>query len=801
MARHQTTPVRTVGRFGLCALALAVVVSADSRASRRVTQSIDAEDSTPYRVALAELGKLDARQGTPESRSEILVRNLSRYFTVYLVPSDQEELRRLLGTAQRMTQQVARILYRGGQAAATQAGSASVEAEHIDLVLDSLLPSEPSPFGEQIFFPGVAPTVLEDWDLRALADTGLAWEALGGLADAEVATAESPLPMTGDAARRLAEGVNAYGLLIFRLGGEHAKTGLDTHVRTSHLRAAGKTIRDRAEGKPSPIGEVPERPETGSLFTDVTAAFGLDDRHVTSEWLSRFRRYGPIAPTFSGGGVAAGDLDGDGWDDLVLCGGNGCRSWINREGRRFENTTAASGLRIDGEARSPLLADFDNDGDLDLFVTYARDSNRLFENVGGGRFRDVTQQSGLFLEGDISGPATTADFDGDGRLDLYVGNFGNYLAGDSAWVAQDAKNAMANRLYLQSEDGPLRFVESAVGVGDEGWAQALSHVDYDLDGDQDIYIANDFGRNQLLRNDGQGRFEAVGESTGSDDPYHGMNVAFADLNRDRRPDIFITNIWFWASAKREVTETNTLLLSAPDGGYERSTAPALVEHDSSWAWAALFFDVENDGDDDLFVANGFTDYMTFVQYREHPEIPDQLYATNNGDTANLFFRGDGSGLPSELVADSGTELPGTNSRSAALLDVDRDGDLDLVVTTFHDSARLFRNDAAEPHRALTLQLVGDPGKGSPRDAIGATVIARSGDFYAWRTVQGGEGYLGMSTLPVEIGTGELDAVDLEVLWPSGERQTFEGVATGRALRLEQGSSELAVRWSFAAPDP
>ncbi|MEM1250641.1 MAG: CRTAC1 family protein, partial [Acidobacteriota bacterium] len=768
---------------------------------RAGSEGIAAEDSAPYRVALAELSKIEARNGTLQSRTEILVNNLSRYFVVYLVPSDQEELRRVLGTAQRMTQQVARILYRGGQAAATQSGASRVEAVHIERVLESLLPSRPSTFGETVFFPEVSPTPLEEWDLRALADTGLAWEALGALADTEVATATAPLAMSEEAARRIAEGVNAYGLLVFRLGGQHAKASLDTHVRTSHLREAGKTIRDRAEGKVSPILESPQLAEAGSLFSDVTDAVGIDFRHVTAEWLGRFRRYGPTAPTFSGGGVAAGDLDGDGWDDLVLCGGRGCRSFANRQGQRFEETTATTKIGVDGEARSPLLADFDNDGDPDLFVTYARDTNRLFENLGDGRFRDITETSGLVLEGDISGPATTADFNGDGLLDLYVGNFGNYLGGDSAWVALDAKNAMPNRLYLQSRERPLTFVESPTG-GDEGWAQALSHLDYDLDGDQDLYVANDFGRNQLLRNDGSGRFESAGAATRSDDPHHGMNVAFADLNRDRRPDIFVTNIWFWASAKREVTETNTLLLSDEDGGYADSDAAALLDHDSGWAWAALFFDVENDGDDDLFVANGFTDYMTFVQYRKHPETPDQLYPVNNGRSANLFFRGDGSGLPSELVEGSGVELAGINSRSAALLDYDRDGDLDLVVTTFHEQTRLFRNDSDRKHRALSVQLVGDPAAGSSRDAIGATVVATGEDgFYAWRAVQGGEGYLGMNTLAVEIGAGDRERLDLEIVWPNGERQSVEAVATGRALRIEQGREEPTLRWAFDGSTP
>ncbi len=784
----------------LCAATTAAQAPEPTAADRQ-----RAETSAPYRVALEKLGELEAREGTRRARSEILMRNLSRYFTTYVVPPEADELRRVLGTAQRMTQQAARLFYRASQAAASGSGATRVTPAHVEAVARSLLPTGASREADRlVFFPEAEPVVLETWDLEALLDTGLAWEALGNLAEAEILRNPGALPLRDDAATALAEQVNRYGLLVFRLAGRHAKAQLAPHVRTSHLRDAGKTIAARAKGEPSPIGRPPTPAEAGLLFRDATDALGIDFEHTSSSWISRFRRFGPIAPTFSGGGVAAGDLDLDGWDDLVVCGGRGCQAWRNEGGERFATEAAWSAISVAGEARAPVLADFDNDGDLDLFVTYARDTNRIFENLGPGKgFRDVTEASGLAREGDISGPACAVDVDGDGRLDLYVGNFGNYLAGESAWVAQDAKNGMANRLYVNQ--GGLRFAETKAGVEDTGWAQALSHLDYDGDGDQDLYVANDFGRNQLLENDGTGTFTPAGERTGSDDRHHGMNVAFADLNRDLLPDIFVTNIWFWASARREVTETNTLLLSQREADgvtYRESDAAALLDHDSSWAWAGLFFDVENDGDDDLFVSNGFTDYMTFVQYREHPEIPNQLYATSNARTPNLFFRGSGEGMPSELVEGSGVELDGINSRSAALLDYDRDGDLDLAVTTFHDRLRLFENIAPAGGGALTVALVGDPGRGTPRDAIGATVVARASegagppDLQVWRAVQGGEGYLGMNSLPLEFGVGSATAVDLEITWPGGEVQRVRGLEPGRAVRIEQGREDATVLWTF-----
>jgi hypothetical protein len=380
-------------------------------------------------------------------------------------------------------------------------------------------------------------------------------------------------------------------------------------------------------------------------------------------------------------------------------------------------------------------------------------------------------------------------------LDLYVGNFGNYLAGESPWSPTDSTNGMPNRLYRNR--GGLRFedVSAAAGIGNTGWAQALSHLDFDRDGDQDIYIANDFGRNELLVNDGEGAFEAGGKATGSDDAFHGMNVAFADLNEDAFADIFVTNIWFWNSLSRMVTETNTLLLSDPqaDGSlaYRRSDDPSIAEHDTGWSWAGLFFDQENDGDDDLYFVNGFTDYLTFIQHRPHPERPDQLYPIHNARDPNRFFRNE-AGLPSVLVPDSGAELPDVNSRSVALLDYDRDGDLDVAVSTFHSEARLFRNDGVpEANHFLAVELVGDPARGSSRDAIGAQLIARGEDgLYVWRMVNGGEGYLGMSALPLHLGLGATETVDLEILWPGGERQVVEGVTADRFVRIRQGEQTV-----------
>ncbi len=203
--------------------------------------------------------------------------------------------------------------------------------------------------------------------------------------------------------------------------------------------------------------------------------------------------------------------------------------------------------------------------------------------------------------------------------------------------------------------------------------------------------------------------------------------------------------------------------------------------------------MENDGDDDLYVVNGNNAYFTFFQERMHPDRADQYYPRNHDRESNLLFRNE-AGRFLHVDSGSGTEIDDTNSRGLALLDMDRDGDLDLAVSTFHSRPRLLRNDAAsgEGHW-LVVELAGDPEQGTSRDAIGARVIARSDDgLYVWRSVQGGEGYLSMSTLPLEFGLGGATRVDLEIVWPGRRRQEIRGVRGDRAIRIVQGREPVEL---------
>ncbi len=773
------------------AAALVAVYALLCGGARAAEISAEPAAETLARVAERGMTALAAHDGTDRSRTRLLTFNLSRYFAAYPVPDELGEVGRLVGTADRVARAFAAAVFRAAGRAAREQGDGTIGAAEVGLALETALPARLSDAGDRIFFPRLpepSRVTIEAIDLEALADTGFGWNALGWLAAEGLDEEPEPTPIREEAAVLLARGAEAYGLLLFRLGGEIARAEYADFVATRHLRAAAREITARSGGTvespppaaADPAGEPPP-------FADVTASSGIRFRHVTSDWLSRFRRYGPPAPTFSGGGATAADLDGDGWDDLVLCGGRGCSLYRNLGEGRFGDVTARAGLAAPGEARMALAADFDGDELPDLFVTYARDGSRLFANRGDLTFEDVSSASGLSRPGEISGPATTFDCDGDGDLDLYVGNFGDYLAGELPWVGRDARNGLPNRLFVNA--GGLRFEEAPAdaAAGGRGWTQALSHVDFDGDGDQDVYVANDFGRNDLLLGDGRCRFSSGGEAAGADDPFHGMNAAFADLNGDRRPDVYVTNIWSWDPIAGAPKETNSLLLSrATGGGFERRPSPSDPALDTGWSWAGALFDHDLDGDEDLFLANGLTDYATFLQYRPHPERPERLVPTSNGREPNWLLEND-RGLPEVPVSPHGAELADRNTRSVALLDFDRDGDLDLALTTFHSEARLFANEAPSPGRRwLTVELVGDPARGSSREAIGAVATAVSGDgLYAWRAVTGGGAYLAMDSLPLEFGLAAADRVDLEIAWPGGGRQILKSVPANRHLRVIQ----------------
>jgi histone H3/H4 len=339
-------------------------------------------------VSSAQLEKLSEFDGTPRSTELLLSRNLQDYFAVYQAPVDPEELGRLLRTAEAVSHDYLTVLIRRASRLARGEGAGLLQPGHVRQADGQMLPGQAAGFGEVIFFPAAPQqdqVLVETYDLAALGDTGMAWRVLRAYA-ADPGPEAEKAPATGDeVVVMLAEAVSAYCLVIFRVAGELAGHAKARYLKTHHLRQAVKEVERRAAMLSTRGTTAVPAPTEPTLFTDRSQAAGIHFRHRTSEWLARFRRYGGRFPTFSGGGVTAGDMNGDGWPDLIFCGGQGCSSFLNRGDGTFRDVTEASGMNVPGEARMSLLVDFDNDGHRDLFITYVNDTNRLFRGRGAPR--------------------------------------------------------------------------------------------------------------------------------------------------------------------------------------------------------------------------------------------------------------------------------------------------------------------------------------------------------------------------------------------------------------------------------
>src|SRR6185436_3305305 len=296
------------------------------------------------------------------------------------------------------------------------------------------------------------------------------------------------------------------------------------------------------------------------------------------------------------------------------------------------------------------------------------------------------------------------------------------------------------------------------GVENNGWAQSVGHLDFDGDGREDLICGNDFGTNAWYRNLGNGRFEDVSSKIGTDKPSYTMNVGIADLNRDRRPDVYISNIVTMDKdekyvlpdtktrmkfnpakmANMRVVEANDMWVSTANGAYEQSKSVGRGMQSTGWAWDADFFDYDNDGDDDLYVVNGMNEYAVYSSV--NPYLTDPSGKPSNAilpvaeKEVPVFFVNTNGRLEEETVK-SGAD-PAGNARSVAYFDADADGDLDMVVNNFNTPAIVYRNNAEKSgNHWLKLRLVGDPAKGVTRDAIGAQIfVDTKSEKGMWREV-------------------------------------------------------------------
>ncbi len=526
-------------------------------------------------------------------------------------------------------------------------------------------------------------------------------------------------------------------------------------------------------------------------YVDVTQAFGIDFRHEHGGSGEKF------LPETMGSGAAWLDFDRDGWLDLYLVNSAPLPGYApkapprnhlyrNVGGKRFENVTERAGVGDTGYGMGAFAADYDGDGDPDLYVTNLG-SNVLYRNEGDGTFRDVTDSAGLGNK--FWGTAASwFDADGDGLLDLYLTNYvyfsvmgrpdpcGDPKPGWRTYCPIDFYRAQPDVLYRNRGDGTFEDITEAAGLVVEEPGKGLGCVatDLDDDGDLDLFVANDGTPNFLFLNRGDGTFEdatlisgvgynALGKTEAC------MGVAAGDLDGDGDFDLFATNF---------SNESNTLWQNEGGGVFEDSTARFGLATSSlpllGFGTAAI--DVDQDGWLDLVVANGhiLDNVNLYYQNIEFAE-PNLLYLARPNETRVTFEEvgaryGEGFRRPEP-------------SRGLAVADWDNDGDWDLLITNSNQAPTLLRNDSPRRHGFVRLRLRGTSGN---RDAIGARVIAEVSGRSQHFEVRAGESYLSTHDPRILIGLGTASQIDrLEVQWPGGGRQVLRDVPAGSVQVIEE----------------
>jgi hypothetical protein len=451
----------------------------------------------------------------------------------------------------------------------------------------------------------------------------------------------------------------------------------------------------------------------------------------------------------------------------------------------FEDVTEKAGLQGVGYGMGVAVGDYDNDGLEDLYVT-AYGGNRLYHNNGDGTFSDVTQRAGVGGTG-WSSSAAWVDLDGDGWLDLVVLRYlewdfddiwcGEHKEGHRAYCHPDLFKPISALVYHNNGDGTFTEVAQKSGLAKPGKGLGIAVADYDRDGRIDLFVANDSMQEFLYHNKGDGTFEEVGLVSGvavdgDGRAYAGMGADFADYNNDGWPDIVVTNLANQRYALYRSEGDGTFTYSSMNAGIGQMTL-------SHSGWGVRLFDFDNDGWKDLLIAQGHdldTIELDFpnLRYRE-----PMLLARNEG--GNRFV---------DVSAESGAvfKQPWV-ARGMAIGDIDNDGRLDAVVTTNDGPVHVLHNMVANANHWILLKLVGHK---SNRDAIGAEVklVTVSGAQYA--TVTTASSYLSASDKRVHFGMGqEKVAREIDIRWPSGIRQILKDVPADQILQIDEPAASSA----------
>jgi enediyne biosynthesis protein E4 len=530
-------------------------------------------------------------------------------------------------------------------------------------------------------------------------------------------------------------------------------------------------------------------PPAAVRFTDITAASGIKFTHNSGRAGKKF------LPETVGSGGAFFDADGDGWPDLLLINSKdwaprGRKSlhalYRNNKNGTFTNITAGSGLDVEMYGMGVAVADYDNDGRDDVYIT-ALEGDRLFHNEGGGKFKDVTKGSGI-NNANFATSVAWLDYDKDGKVDIFVANYVQWTAKGDLWCSLDGQTksyctpesykGTQSKLYHNLGGGRFEDVTEKAGLGEKtSKSLGITVFDYNGDGWPDIFVANDTQPNKLYRNNKNGTFTdegmAAGVAFGEDGVARGaMGADAGDYDRSGRPHLLVGNFSNQMLGLYHNEGTGLFVDEAPTSTVGRASLLTL-------AFGVFFWDYDLDGYLDIFAANGHIEeeigrVQPKVSYKEPP----------------LLFRNLGKRRFETVGQKMGAEFNRPIvARGAAYADIDHDGDLDLVITSNHGPAYLFRNDGGNQNKFLCLKLNGTK---SNRSAIGAVVRIESASGKQWNTVRSGSSYCSQSDLALTFGLGSDPTVTaVEIEWPSGAKQKLTNIAANQFVTIEEGKGIIA----------
>ena len=538
--------------------------------------------------------------------------------------------------------------------------------------------------------------------------------------------------------------------------------------------------------------KTPDRAAQSAAFKDVTRDAGITFQHRASHTSKKY-----LLETMSGG-VALFDYDNDGRLDLFFTNGapiadptpkgtiprkTGPEYWNRLYHQKadgtFEDVTQKAGLQGAGYSLGVAVGDFDNDGFEDLFVT-GYGGNHLYRNHGDGTFTDVTVSAGVGGDG-FSTSAAWVDLDGDGLLDLVVLRYlrwdfddiwcGERREGYRSYCHPDIFPAIRPLVYHNDGNGHFTEIGEKSGISLPGKGLGIALADFDRDGKVDIFVANDSMLEHLYRNKGNGTFEETGLGAevavdGEGKTYAGMGVDFADYNNDGLPDLVVTNL----ANQKYALYSNNGDGSFSYASYNSGLGGMSLLHSG---WGVRFLDVDNDGYKDLLVSQGHdldTIELNFsaIHYRE-----PMMLARNTG---HGFV--DVSGQSGDVFKQAWV------GRGMATGDIYNDGHVDAVVATNDGPAHVLRNVTTNANHWLGLKLVGHR---SNRDAIGAEVKLTTKTGSQWETVSTAGSYLSANDRRLHFGLGSEKAAVVEILWPSGIRQTVKDLACDQFVTIDEPS--------------